>query len=118
VFVHIHTVPLVPSDLFDRVDDDWCDYGGVQGVATRYCVLGPVDGSAYYVVPQYNGGFNNSRSVAHIYKVEAERFDGNALGRSPAEVRSFNGAYSNAAFQAALGIANALAAQQVLIESA
>jgi hypothetical protein len=105
--MEIRFTPVVPRNLFERVDDDWHQYAMVSGVATQWYVLGPIDGSAYWVVPDFNGPRANSRVTYTCACVRP------ALGSH----RAVNVALSNAAFQAALGIANALASEQVLPES-
>jgi hypothetical protein len=106
--MEIRFTPVVPRDLFERVDDDWHQYAMVSGVATQWYVLGPIDGSAYWVVPDFNGPRALTRTTYTCACVRP------SLGSH----RAINVALSNAAFQAALGIANALASEQVLPESA
>lgn len=109
--MHICTIPVVPSDLFDRLDDDWHDYASFSGVATRYHVIGPIDGSAYYVVPDYMGPRGRQSVTCHVYKVSAD-ITGDGLTRRRREAQSY------AAARAAEGIASALAMRQVLAEIA
>lgn len=102
----IRTLPLVPRDLFEKVDEDWHQYGMFSGIATQWWVLGPIDDSAYYVVPDYNGPRALTRVTYHIIVVEPE----------PHANRSIRQAMSLAAQQAALGIAAACAQEQVIPE--
>jgi hypothetical protein len=107
VRMEIRTTPVVPRDLFERVDDDWHQYAMVSGVATQWYVLGPIDGTAYWVVPDFNGPRANTRVTYPCINVRP----------LPGSTRPVFVALSNAAFQAALGIANALASEQVLPET-
>jgi hypothetical protein len=104
--MRIRNLPVVPRDLFARLDEDWHQYGMFSGIATQWWVLGPNDGSAYYVVPDYNGPRAGTRVTYHCPVIEAE----------PHDKRAVRLALSFAAQQAALGIACALAAEQVLVE--
>lgn len=104
--MQIRTLPLVPRDLFERVDEDWHQFGMFSGIATQWWVLGPMDGSTYYVVPDYNGPRASSRITHSVIVVEAES--------NPK--RPWRQAMSLAAQQAALGIAAACAAEQVIPE--
>jgi hypothetical protein len=111
--MHIRTVPVVPRVLFERVDDDWHEYGRVSGVATQWHVLGPVDGSEYWVVPDFNGPRGAQQSTWPCFVVRATTIGDRA---QQSDRRAIRMAYSTAACEAALGIANALALEQVCIE--
>lgn len=110
--MQIRTTPVVPRDLFERVDEDWHQYGMVSGVATQWFVLGPIDGSEFWVVPDFNGPRGLQRVTYSCFVVRAEPCD-----PARTERRSIRLALSAAACEAALGIANALALEQVLPES-
>lgn len=104
--MHIRTLPIVPRDLFEKVDEDWHQYGMFSGIATQWWVLGPIDGSAYYVVPDYNGPRARTRVTHPVIVVEPDTH----------AQRNWRQAMSLAAQQAALGIAAACAAEQVIPE--
>lgn len=113
------TIPLVPHDMFNAVAEvEWVDYASVQAVACRWHVLGPLDGSAYYLVPSFDGPARAARTARPTIRVTPTKFEGDNRGRTEREVWGIRSAYANAAFQAALGIANALASESVLVESA
>lgn len=115
--MELTTVPLSPRAMFERVDNtEWIDYASVQGVASRWHVLGPMDGSAYYLVPAFGGPAGCQSTARPTIRVAPTTFP-DGTGRDEKEVWRIRSAYANAAFQAALGIANALASESVLIES-
>lgn len=104
--MRIRNLPVVPGDLFARLDEDWHQYGMFSGIATQWWVLGPNDGSVYWVVPDFNGPRSSTRTTYHCPVIEAETH----------EKRDVRLALSMAAQLAALGIASALAQEQVLPE--
>lgn len=109
--MRIRTTPVVPRDVFARLDEDWHEYGVFSGIATRWHVLGPYDGSEYWVVPHYDGRGPSAPRVAHACFIVSVEPLTEKQGS-----RGIRLALSTAAQQAALGIANALALEQILPE--
>ena len=100
---------LVPRDFYEHDGETVFEVGRVRGVACTYVVYGSLDGipSEYSIVC-----FPDGPPVALTHATP-----GWVVHTTPHGERPVHQALSNAAAMAALGLANALAMEDVLVES-